>query len=148
MSEELEAFDPSRLMEGVRERIRATFVSLIPEDRWAAMVKEVIDEFMHVKRDTKYHVEKLSNGYVASRHTEASVTAFQALVFEELVSVVRPVAKAVVAEWSNMEYNQKTGRVEANAMITAWLTENAQTIVAYMFREAFAGLMQQLQYRT
>lgn len=31
---EVEKFDPSKLMDGVRDRIKATFVALIPDDQW------------------------------------------------------------------------------------------------------------------
>ena len=41
----IEKFDPSRLMEGVKERIKSTFVSLIPEDAWAKMVEKEIYVF-------------------------------------------------------------------------------------------------------
>lgn len=36
---EIQKFDPSTLMEGVKERIKATFVSLIPDDQWEALCK-------------------------------------------------------------------------------------------------------------
>lgn len=34
MENQVEKFDPSRLMEGVKDRIKATFVSLIPDTEW------------------------------------------------------------------------------------------------------------------
>jgi len=49
MSNEIEKFDPSRLMDGVRDRIKATFVSLIPEDQWEQMIKKEIDNFFGKK---------------------------------------------------------------------------------------------------
>jgi len=44
-----EKFDPSKLMDGVRDRIKATFVSLIPDDQWEVMVKKEIDAFFEPK---------------------------------------------------------------------------------------------------
>ena len=40
MGNQIEKFDPSRLMDGVRDRIKATFVSLIPDDAWDKMVEK------------------------------------------------------------------------------------------------------------
>lgn len=39
---QLQKFDPSKLMDGVRDRIKATFVSLIPDDAWDSMVEKEI----------------------------------------------------------------------------------------------------------
>lgn len=41
----IEKFDPSKLMEGVKDRIKSTFVSLIPDDAWEKMVEKEIYVF-------------------------------------------------------------------------------------------------------
>ena len=41
----IEKFDPSKLMDGVKDRIKSTFVSLIPDDAWEAMVEKEIYVF-------------------------------------------------------------------------------------------------------
>lgn len=45
MANEIEKFDPSKLMDGVKDRIKATFVSLIPDDIWNSMVEKEIYVF-------------------------------------------------------------------------------------------------------
>ena len=40
MDSQVEKFDPSKLMDGVKNRIKATFVSLIPDDAWDSMVEK------------------------------------------------------------------------------------------------------------
>ena len=35
MEENEEKFDPSKLMQGVKDRIKATFAGLIPDEQWA-----------------------------------------------------------------------------------------------------------------
>lgn len=45
MKNQIEKFDPSKLMDGVRDRIKATFVSLIPDDAWEKMVEKEIYTF-------------------------------------------------------------------------------------------------------
>lgn len=42
MANEIEKFDPSKLMEGVKDRIKATFVSLIPDEAWEQMMEKEI----------------------------------------------------------------------------------------------------------
>ena len=42
----IEKFDPSKLMDGVKDRIKSTFVSLIPDDAWEKMVEKEIYIFM------------------------------------------------------------------------------------------------------
>lgn len=45
MENQIEKFDPSKLMDGVKDRIRATFVSLIPDDAWSSMVEKELYVF-------------------------------------------------------------------------------------------------------
>lgn len=47
---EIEKFDPSKMMDGVKDRIKATFVSLIPDDAWEGMIKGVQDSFFEKKK--------------------------------------------------------------------------------------------------
>lgn len=42
---QVQKFDPATLMQGVKDRIKATFVSLIPEEQWEEMVKKEVDKF-------------------------------------------------------------------------------------------------------
>lgn len=44
--EEITKFDPNKLVDRVRERVRGTIADLIPEDAWTAMVKKEIDLFL------------------------------------------------------------------------------------------------------
>lgn len=37
MENQVEKFDPSTLMQGVKDRIKATFTSLIPDEQWEQM---------------------------------------------------------------------------------------------------------------
>lgn len=45
MENGIEKFDPSKLMDGVKDRIKATFVSLIPDEMWNAMAEKEIYVF-------------------------------------------------------------------------------------------------------
>ena len=50
METNLEKFDPSTLMQGVKDRIKATFVSLIPDEQWDKMVKNEVDDYFKPKQ--------------------------------------------------------------------------------------------------
>ncbi len=56
-SKAIEKFDPSTLMDGVKNRIKATFVSLIPDDQWEVMVKKTADDFF-TQKDRSYYNNK------------------------------------------------------------------------------------------
>lgn len=45
----IEKFDPSKLMDGVRDRIKATFVSMIPDAQWEQLVKAECDKFFNLE---------------------------------------------------------------------------------------------------
>lgn len=48
MAEDIQKFDPATLMQGVKDRIKATFVSLIPDEQWDQMVKKEIDAYFRL----------------------------------------------------------------------------------------------------
>lgn len=57
MTTEIQKFDPSSLMQGVKDRIKSTFVSLIPEDHWEQLCKKEVDEFFNPRgiQDTRIY---------------------------------------------------------------------------------------------
>ena len=54
----LEKFDPSKLMDGVKDRIKATFVSLIPDDEWDRLVQAEIKAFFEKKTEDGWTTPK------------------------------------------------------------------------------------------
>lgn len=50
---EVKKFDPSTLMQGVKDRIKSEFVSLIPDEQWSEMIKKEAQSFFH-ERETGY----------------------------------------------------------------------------------------------
>src|SRR5688572_5792464 len=59
---EVQKFDPSTLMQGVKDRIKATFVSLIPDDQWDQMVKTEVDKFF-IKRESGYQQRPVASDF-------------------------------------------------------------------------------------
>jgi len=91
MSEEKQIiqYDPSKLMEMVRDRIRATYVSLIPEEQWSQMVKKEIDAFF-VEREGYRNYERMSN--------------FKQVVYGELEKKAKEIAKQYLDSISSNDW--------------------------------------------
>lgn len=51
---QVEKFDPSKLMDGVKDRIKATFVSLIPDEQWEQMVDVESKKFFEPRQENSY----------------------------------------------------------------------------------------------
>lgn len=70
MAEEIEKFDPSKLMQGVKDRIKATFVSLIPDEQWEQMVqKEINDYFKPITESSGYNYKREVSNFTFDIHT-------------------------------------------------------------------------------
>lgn len=61
MESQLEKFDPSTLMQGVKDRIKSTFVSLIPDAQWDSMVQKEIDSFFDDESDLQMVIKEIKN---------------------------------------------------------------------------------------
>ena len=57
----IEKFDPSKLMDGVKDRIKSTFVSLIPDGAWEAMVEKEIYVFTTGRIELKSEMARDEN---------------------------------------------------------------------------------------
>ena len=86
-----EKYDPAKLIETVRERIRDTYVSLIPEEQWTQMVKKEVDSFFAIKEQ----------GY----HNKNMTSTFQQVVYNELELKAKEIAKQYFNSISNHEWN-------------------------------------------
>lgn len=68
MGNDIEKFDPSKLMEGVKDRIKATFVSLIPDEAWDQMLEKEIYIFTTGRivhhHDTDYQHKDENGNYL------------------------------------------------------------------------------------
>ena len=62
-------FDPSQLMQGVKDRIKATFVSLIPDEQWSQMVDT----------EVKSYFAKNSEGYRNEFRSKFTETVYDVL---------------------------------------------------------------------
>src|SRR5438876_11157179 len=90
MTDEIEKFDPSKLMQGVKDRIKSTFVSLIPDDKWDELVKTEIDAW--------FKKETYNNRY------NQQVSSFQIVVEETLKELAKEKVKSVFLEYTNTQW--------------------------------------------
>jgi hypothetical protein len=113
MKNEVETFDPSTLMQGVRDRVKATFVSLIPDEQWEQMIVKETDDFFKEKDD----------GY--SNRTYKS--DFQTLVREELNELAKVKIKEVLKEYTNEVW--KDGKLDINESMKKLIKENSSELI-------------------
>lgn len=109
-------FDPARLMDAVRDRIKAEFVALIPEDAWHKLIDGIVVEFM--------------------------VKGLKELVIEELKKEVgkRLCEYFSSQEW-NGQWNMHTQNTDAGEQARKIITENVPAIVTAAIGYAFQGVI-------
>jgi len=139
MENEVQKFDPSTLMQGVKDRIKATFVSLIPDEQWEQMVKKEVDDFFNTK-DREYNNR--------NRYSD-----FQAIVRTELEAEAR---KRLLDYISSPDFNtvwQGSGLPVATEFVKNMVVENSGAILsnfyagmASMMISDFANQLRNRQY--
>lgn len=152
MEKQIEKFDPSKLMEGVKDRIKATFVSLIPDDAWEKMVEKEIYIFTEgrIKIERKYIDGQYQDTEVREPYKQAGfvgldnlrdedISPLQKMIREEL----RERFKQNLVEFLQSEEYQgywgQYGRPLVGDAVKKVLTENADTIFVN-----FMGSMMQM----
>lgn len=104
MDNQVEKFDPSTLMQGVKDRIKATFVSLVPDDKWEQMVQNEIDAFFN--QEQKVIISEKKKEQHTGWHSEIYATKevmqtpFRALIWEMCYEkTIQMIKKKLSDEW-------------------------------------------------
>lgn len=140
MADEIQKFDPSTLMQGVKDRIKATFVSLIPDEQWEEMVQKEINAFFTPQNFKRIWVDKKNNpnDYYSSTYksmeSDGTESPFRTLVwdlcFEKTQEILR---KKLLDEWfgnswpiteENIHENLKEVMVKVTPLAMAKFFEN------------------------
>lgn len=58
---QVQKFDPATLMQGVKDRIKSTFVSLIPEEQWKEMIEKEVGKFFQEYEFRQYDIRYVSD---------------------------------------------------------------------------------------
>ena len=151
MANEIEKFDPSKLMEGVKDRIKATFVSLIPDDQWEKMVEKELYVFTEGRikidrkwvdggyRDVEVREPYKQQGFVGLENSkEDDISPLQQMIRTELREAFK---KSLTDMLASPEYQglwQQYGAPRASGAVREVLSKNAETA----FINFMAGMMQ------
>lgn len=102
MDKEIQNFDPSKLMQGVKDRIKATFVSLVPDDKWDEMVKTEIDAFFleETKLEVSEKSEEKGDFWQRKKYlvTETQQTPFRAIVWGHCTDMTYQILKEKITK--------------------------------------------------
>ena len=133
MSGEVERFDPSKLTEGIKDRIKATFVALIPDEQWEKMINEEIGNYFKAKD---------RGGY-----TRDNISDFGLLVRQMLSED----AKARLAKHlSSHEYQitwGENGVPIISKAIEELIINNSGKLLMNLYGEVFSNMLQNFMYQ-
>jgi hypothetical protein len=134
---EIARFEPEKLVDRVRERIRGTIADLIPEDAWTAMVQKEVDLFLkETTRERRY-------GY--SHDSEKVPSGLAQVVHAVLTEETRRHVKMLLdgPEWQ-AGWNV-SGHV--SVAVAALVKENAHSIVAALLGDAVQRFVSEISQR-
>lgn len=151
----VEKFDPSKLMDGVRDRIKATFVSLIPDAQWEQMCDAEMKKFFEPIPVTGWN-NKIES-YKPSQ--------FSVIVMELMNTQCREYIKSILAKpeysmesiWTSSSSSSSGGKQitlseHLDSMIKEKMPEMLQgmvtTVMSNAFYQFFSNIQQQVQNPT
>jgi hypothetical protein len=127
---ELQKFDPSTLMDGVRKRIKATFVSLIPDEHWEQLCQKEIDSFF-IEKDQYSHNNR-------TYHSE-----FQGVCKEVLTEVCKEKIKLFLTEYDGTVWTNDG--IQASEKLKEMIIKMAPEIFAATFSNMFQNAISQMK---
>lgn len=158
MEDQVEKFDPSKLMEGVKDRIKATFVSLIPDDAWNNMIEKELyifttgkiiphheykgaDEngnpiYLDWEERKPYTQEHIKDSYNQPGYDD--ISPLQKMIRNMLEKRFHEDLEKYLNSKEYQGLWKEHGECEASAAIEEIMVKNASTI----FRNMLAGIMQ------
>lgn len=129
MSDQVEKFDPSKLMDGVKDRIKATFISLIPDDAWNKMVKDEVDRFFAPNQSWNY------NG------NRDKMSPFQLLVQTELTAEMTKKLRLYLDGPEFAVIYDSYGQPVASKAVQDMIVENAGAVLSSMYSGMAASMI-------
>ena len=130
-------YDPAKLMDAVRDRIKAEFVGLIPEDAWKQMVKAEVERFF--KTEDVY-----SYGY---SDRKALPSQFQRVVWDALQEDTKARVKAFLdsPEWAG-EWGEN-GQRKAGEAVRKIVVEKSGEILSSLLANAMQQTIEAMRQR-
>lgn len=149
MEQQVEKFDPSTLMQGVKDRIKATFVSLIPDGQWETMVQKEVDAFFEMRTQTISQKTSRTSSY-GGTSTETFVSAeeksspFRNLVWEHCAQLTIQVLKEqVTKDYFTNQWN--AGEMDFTEGMRKIIVEAAPLAAAKFFEKIAFNMSQDLR---
>lgn len=126
MSTEIEKFDPSKLTGGIKDRIKATLASLIPDEQWEALINREVEAFFQEEQLDQYY-----------RSTKKSPSQFRTLVWEQLKDQCREQVLVFLSTYRSEIW--ENNKIKVNERFKQLILDNAPE----MFTNIIADIMQQ-----
>ena len=117
METEVKKFDANEAMKSVKEKIKDSFVSLIPDEQWNEMVKKELDE------------------YFKERHEGSNYRNYASMFTKDVHSIISDEVKVKVKEYLSTNFNNvwyNNGIPVCNEKVEEIISKNAGKILADM----------------
>lgn len=106
------------VQDNIKDRIKAEFANLIPDEMWAAMVKSVVLDFT-----TDPPKDRHSHG-----HTAAGVSPMKAMIRDEIVTIAKAHLKSEIDKIGHLTWDGMGERMASEA-IRKLIADNFQEIL-------------------
>ena len=124
-------WDPDTVMEGVRDKIKATFVSMIPDAEWDRLIKGEIDNWF---------AEGQERDYSSPRYYRSKFSLFCQGILEDVarMKVKQALETYATTQWQNGEYI-------VSEQLRRLIIENAGELFARIMGPMMATVIQQMR---
>lgn len=132
MSQEIKKFDANEAMKSVREKIKDSFVSLIPDEQWNEMVKKELDEYFKQREE--------GSGY----------RTYASMFTKDVHSILSEEVKVKVKEYLSTNFNAvwyNNGVPVCNEKVEEIITKNAGKILSDMIGGTIQMALSNAGYR-
>lgn len=124
---QVQKFDPATLMQGVKDRIKSTFVSLIPEEQWKEMIEKEVGKFFR-----EYELRQYDTRYVSD---------FSVLVNSLLKEEAEKRMKEYLGSPEFQTVWTDNGPRIISQAIREMMIENSGLILCNMYQEMFTSML-------
>ena len=123
------------LIKPIREKIKDTFASLIPEDQWEEMIKKEVSSFFNTQNTTGYS-------------SRASNTNFELEVQRLLKEETDLKVKQYLKDNFDNIWHGNNGEIKCNYIVENIIVKNAGSILSDMIGGAIQMRLQQAGFNT
>lgn len=130
MTNDVQKFDPARLMDGVRDRIKATFVALIPDEQWDTLVQQQVEAFFKMEVQEGYSKKYTQFQYVCSE-------------------ILRDMTKDKIKEFLNTYHTNiwENNTLKLSDAFLQLLKNNASELFVAMMRQQISSVIYDMKQR-